>query len=302
MGANRIRRKSYVCLAVIGVLFVLFSLNLVRRAQPDSAHFSEKAAGSLQPSDQNLNRSRGRVLHVVSSLSEYDKGTRGTQKGWDRLFGRTLPTLLAAIQSQGQQGFQLDVVLVLGFTLREPRRSEFIDAVHRGSYVRGQAIARVTRIWDDAIPREEYAIAYAKSQGITVEKYKESKAWLRGESINSKLARQHRLVVAENLDKLDENASPRMVRAMETGASPMRFMYDVFSCWEDDMYLSGPSLSWFVELSEKLESLAKQPKHVLDSLAEPLESKRLTSAKVLKMVTHSPTHIRDNSTSISLVA
>ena len=292
MGTRTTRRKSYVCLAVIGVVFVLFGLNLFRRAavQPGSAHFSEKAAASLQPSDspqrdQDPNRTRGRVLHVVSSLSEYDKGTRGTQKGWDRLFGRTLPTLLAAIQSQGQQGFQLDVVLVLGFTLREPRRSEFIDAVHRGSYVRGQAIARVIRIWDDAIPRDEYAIAYAKSQGITVEKFKESKAWLRGELINSKLARQHRLVVAENLDKLDENASP---------------MYDIFSCWEDDMYLSGPSLSWFVELSEKLESLAKQPKHVLDSLAEPgestagrhLEGKRLTSAKVLKMVTHSLTHIR----------
>ena len=77
------------------------------------------------------------MLHVVSSLSEYGIRTR------DRLFGRTLPTLHAEIQLQGKQGFQLDVVLVLGFTLHEPRRSEFINAVRRGSYVHGKLLARL---------------------------------------------------------------------------------------------------------------------------------------------------------------
>ena len=125
-----------------------------------------------------------RVLFVTTSLVEYDKGTRGTQHGYDRLQNVVLPPLVDSIQSMTSLGWHVDVYLLLGYG---PLRSERREMVER-SLPDGVGL----EVWEDAIPLF-YANTYNKSPR-------------EGQSLSMAdhaLSRQHRFVMRDKLPFYD---------------------------------------------------------------------------------------------------
>ena len=123
-----------------------------------------------------------RILHVVTSLSEFDTGTRGTKKGNSRLLNRLLPVLNTTVwelsDNSGEDGnqFIVDVYLVLGYTLS----SENLSIIKR-------TLPPGTKIdwWNDAVP-----LAFDENAGEV-------------RAIKRSLARGHRYVVGDRFDKYD---------------------------------------------------------------------------------------------------
>ena len=71
-----------------------------------------------------------RVLFIVTTLAEYDKGTRGTTTGADRLKENLLPLLVDGVSSMVDRGWDVDVYLICGFEeLKESRRQLIHDAL-----------------------------------------------------------------------------------------------------------------------------------------------------------------------------
>lgn len=125
-----------------------------------------------------------RVLLIITSLSEYDKGTRGTSMGYDRLQNVLLPPLVDSVTSMHSRGWHVDVYLVLGYgPLPSERRQLVQDALPTGVRL---------EVWEDATPLY-YAGAYAQGPkaGQTLE---------RG---NHALSRQHRFVLRDKLEEYD---------------------------------------------------------------------------------------------------
>eukprot|EP00978_Attheya_sp_CCMP212_P012973 scaffold32351_cov60-Attheya_sp.AAC.11 len=83
-----------------------------------------------------------RVLYVVTSLAEYDTGTRGTSHGADRLKDVVLPAILDAVTSMVKRGWRVDLFLILGYEKLE-RKSLIQDALPSGVGV---------EFWEDAMP------------------------------------------------------------------------------------------------------------------------------------------------------
>jgi hypothetical protein len=71
-----------------------------------------------------------RILHIVTSLVEYDKGTRGTTRGDDRLVKVLLPALKQTVWSiqNTQPNWHVDVYLILGWDELQLERRQLIQA------------------------------------------------------------------------------------------------------------------------------------------------------------------------------
>jgi hypothetical protein len=125
-----------------------------------------------------------RVLLVITSLTEYDKGTRGTMHGYDRLKNVLLPPLVDSVTSMHSRGWHVDVYLILGYGPLSPERRQMVlDALPKGVGL---------EVWDDAIPLH-YEKTYAKrpkaDQTLTL--------------ADHALSRQHRFVVRDKLKDYD---------------------------------------------------------------------------------------------------
>eukprot|EP00804_Cyclotella_cryptica_P019269 CCRYP_006171-RD/>CCRYP_006171-RD protein AED:0.28 eAED:0.28 QI:75/0.5/0.33/1/1/1/3/0/378 len=120
-----------------------------------------------------------RVLLIITSLSEYDKGTRGTLRGYDRLQNVLLPPLVDSVRSMHSRGWHVDVYLILGYE----RRRMVEDSLPEGVGL---------EIWEDAIPLF-YANSYnkrpKKDQSLTL--------------ADHALSRQHRFVLRDKLKYYD---------------------------------------------------------------------------------------------------
>ena len=125
-----------------------------------------------------------RVLYIVSTLTEYDTGGRGTQKGKDRLKDVVIPTLVESIQRM--KNWQVDVYLILGYEKLLPERFQLIrDALPT-------SIVKNIFVWEDSIP---YFYSDRRRRG-------------RGASQTVELAmhglsRQHRFVLKDELHNYD---------------------------------------------------------------------------------------------------
>ena len=88
-----------------------------------------------------------RILHVVTSLAEFNDGSRNTEHGSDRLVETLIPTLSASIVSMIDKGssknWEIDVYLVLGYVLKPERKQLIVDALPKMVGL---------EVWDDAIP------------------------------------------------------------------------------------------------------------------------------------------------------
>ena len=125
-----------------------------------------------------------RVLFVITSLVEYDKGTRGTEHGYDRLQNIMLPPLVDGVKSMTDRGWEVDVYLVLGFKELLPERRKLIqDALPDGVGL---------EVWDDAIP-----LHYAKTYN------KRPQPGMSLSVADHALSRQHRYVLRDKLQYYD---------------------------------------------------------------------------------------------------
>jgi len=129
-------------------------------------------------------KERLRVLLVSTSLVEYDKGTRGTKRGYDRLKNVMLPQLVDSVSSMTERGWQVDVYLVLGFPrLEDDRRKMIKDALPQDVGL---------EVWEDAIPLH-YPNTYNKRP-------KPDQSLKPGDHA---LSRQHRFVLRDKLPFYD---------------------------------------------------------------------------------------------------
>lgn len=126
-----------------------------------------------------------RVLFIVTTLSEYDKGTRGTTHGADRLKDLVLPILVDGVSSMVDRGWHVDVYLICGFqTLIDSRRDMMTDALPRGVGL---------EVWEDAIP-----FFYEKKFNQQLKRDDQTIALA-----PHGLSRQHRYVVRDKLMEYD---------------------------------------------------------------------------------------------------
>jgi hypothetical protein len=120
-----------------------------------------------------------RLLYIVTSLAEFNTGTRSTIAGSDRLVETVIPVIAESVMSMMAQGYHVDVFLVCHYTLT-PDRQAMIQAV----------LPKKVRfdVWNDATP-----IGYDTSKETF------TKVMLRF----LQLARQHRFVVKDRLAYYD---------------------------------------------------------------------------------------------------
>lgn len=121
-----------------------------------------------------------RVLHIVTALRDINNGQRGTEHGEDRLVKVFIPVLKNSVESMiaPPYNYQVDVYLILGWTLTDERRKLIEDALPEGVGL---------QVWNDAIP-----LAYDKPS--TDVKLK---------PVTRGLARQHRYVIKDKLEFYD---------------------------------------------------------------------------------------------------
>ena len=126
-----------------------------------------------------------RVLFIVTTLAEYDRGTRGTTSGADRLRDLVLPILVDGVSSMVERGWDVDVYLVCGFeALAEPRRRMILDALPHGVGL---------EVWTDATP-----LYYVKRHNQKLKSPDQAV-----ELAPHGLSRQHRYVVRDKLMEYD---------------------------------------------------------------------------------------------------
>jgi len=161
------------------------SLNTFLRGGPDGkthASKSTSSSSSLSTTATNNNKKHVQILHIVTSLSEFDSGTRGTKKGNSRLREKLIPVLnetVTTLLSPSSDNYQFDVSvqLVLGYTL-SPENLSFLKNVLPSS-------VRDIFVWNDAIPK-----AYDENEGEV-------------RDIKRSLARGHRYVIANHFEEFD---------------------------------------------------------------------------------------------------
>ncbi|KAL7545593.1 hypothetical protein ACHAWF_008941 [Thalassiosira exigua] len=128
---------------------------------------------------------RFRVLFVVTTLDEYDRGTRGTTHGADRLMDLVLPTLADGVESMVARGWKVDVYLICGFAkLEDSRRRMIQEALPRGVGL---------EVWTDATP-----YYYVKKWNQELKRADQTI-----ELAPHGLSRQHRYVVRDKLMEYD---------------------------------------------------------------------------------------------------
>ena len=154
-----------------------------------------------------------RILYVVTTLSEYDKGTRGTEAGSDRLANVVLPVLREATHSMAARGWHVDVYLILGYKELRPERRRLVeDVLPPGTGL---------EVWEDATPLHYPSKAMRGGKAGGPQKLAVA---------SHGLSRQHRYVIKDKL-----------------------MQYDFFACFEDDMRINAGHVSNFLEMSAGIE-------------------------------------------------
>lgn len=120
-----------------------------------------------------------RVLYTVTTLAEYDEGSRATTKGFDRLQNLLIPVVKEGVESMVSMGYHVDVYIVSHYVMTRPEllRQALPSTVQ-------------VRYWDNAGPLSYHP-----------EKREDPKATLWRNTLA--LARQHRFVVKDNLFEYD---------------------------------------------------------------------------------------------------
>lgn len=121
-----------------------------------------------------------KLLYVVTALAEYNTGLRKTKRGQDRYAEVLMPVLIDGVESlvSPPYSYQVDVYLILGYTLPDERQQLLRDRLPEGVGL---------QVWSDAIPL-----------GYDGKKSKDSIV-----PNTRALARQHRYVIKDKLSYYD---------------------------------------------------------------------------------------------------
>ena len=158
-------------------LFVLTVTNL-KYPQTNGLVQPQQQLQQQQQQQQPLTN-RTKVLYIVTTLSEFNTGSRRTIKGQDRLGEVLLPIMVDSTESMISPPFnyEVDVFLISAYTLK-PEREQLI----RDSLPSGVGF----QFWDDAAP-----LGYDKRKSKEV-------------TVNTRaLARQHRYVIKDKFFHYD---------------------------------------------------------------------------------------------------
>jgi hypothetical protein len=153
---------------------VSFHDNTLQQQHDNSTTISRRRLSQLEDRKEPI-----RVLYTITTLAEYDAGTRATEKGFDRLKNLLIPVVKEGVVSMMAKGYQVDVFVVSHYEMTRPEllREALPPQVH-------------VRYWDNAAP-----ISYRPDQ----REDPEAKLWKN----TLALARQHRFVVKDNLFDYD---------------------------------------------------------------------------------------------------
>lgn len=132
--------------------------------------------------DENQKRDPIRILYTVTTLTEFDKGTRATIRGFDRLKNLLIPVVKQGVKSMISRGYHVDIYIVSHY---EMNRTLLVKS----------AMAEISpdinvRFWDSAAPLSYDPMKRDKP---------DAKLW----ENTLGLARQHRFVVKDNLFEYD---------------------------------------------------------------------------------------------------
>ena len=118
-----------------------------------------------------------KVLYIVTSSKEFNTGDKATQKGQDRFMEIVIPAIMESVTSMTRTFAQVDVYLILGYTLSKSRHEYLQNLL---PYNVG------LQIWNDAIPYGyDYMTHTQQYPYLTVR--------------DKLLARQHRYVIKDKL-------------------------------------------------------------------------------------------------------
>ena len=120
-----------------------------------------------------------RILYIITTLAEYNSGTRNTVRGSDRLQETLIPVMAEGVRSMLEAGYEVDVFLVCHFVVR-PERLALVR----------QALPDQVGLdyWDDSTP-------------LGYDTAKEPFEKLQNRTLH--LARQHRFVIKDKLTEYD---------------------------------------------------------------------------------------------------
>jgi hypothetical protein len=121
-----------------------------------------------------------RILYIITTLAEYNTGTRNTVRGSDRLQETLIPVMTEGVQSMVQAGYHVDVYIVCHYTMKPERLALIRQAL---------PVQVGLQYWDNATP-----LGYDTAKELSLEK-------LHNRTLH--LARQHRFVIKEQLPKYD---------------------------------------------------------------------------------------------------
>lgn len=132
--------------------------------------------------DEEMRSEPMRILYVVTTLNEYDNGRKGTRFGSDRLKTLLIPVLSEGVNSmiQSPYHYQVDVYLILGYTLRQERFNMIRQSLPPSVGL---------DVWQDATP-------------VTYDLGRKSER-IRVETLTRALSRQHRYVIKDKLLNYD---------------------------------------------------------------------------------------------------
>lgn len=202
-------------------------LALAKRSPEDTFTDVGSSGGEDGEEEEHSSNTPLRVLVIVTTLAEYDKGTRGTTSGADRLRNLVVPVLVDGVESMIERGWHVDVYLICGFeSLAPTRRQMIIDALPHGVGL---------EVWEDAIP-------YYYAKKFNGELKHPGRQTI--ELASHGLSRQHRYVVR---DKFME--------------------YDFFTAFEDDMRIMADHVVNFLEMSVDIDRARKEADSSPDGLA-----------------------------------
>ncbi|EEC45615.1 predicted protein [Phaeodactylum tricornutum CCAP 1055/1] len=120
-----------------------------------------------------------RILYIITTLAEYNSGTRSTVRGSDRLQETLIPVVSEGVRSMVEGGYDVDVFLICHFTLLPERKALVQRALPPGVGL---------DVWNDATP-----LGYDTGKN----------PFTKLENRTLHLARQHRFAIKDRLLEYD---------------------------------------------------------------------------------------------------
>ena len=114
---RRIRLAASVLLLACTTAFLTLRNSLTATSSEQQQQYPSRRLNEAATNNKQ------RILYIVTTLAEYNTGTRATVAGSDRLQETLIPVVSEGIRSMIQAGYQVDLFLVCHFTLLPERQA-----------------------------------------------------------------------------------------------------------------------------------------------------------------------------------